>query len=62
VAFNTDQDLVIDSSRIRAELDYREILAAHEALRQTVAWERANLPDHSLDYAAEDAEIAELGL
>jgi nucleoside-diphosphate-sugar epimerase len=62
VSFNTDQDLVTDSSRIRAELGYVEVVAPGEALRQTVAWERKNLPDQSLDYAAEDAVIAELGL
>jgi nucleoside-diphosphate-sugar epimerase len=62
VPFNTDQDLVTDSSRIRAELGYREVLAPDEALRQTVAWERENLPDQPFDYAAEDAVIAELGL
>jgi hypothetical protein len=52
----------VDSSRIRVELGYKEVVAADEALRQTVAWERANLPDEPLDYAAEDAVIAELGL
>jgi nucleoside-diphosphate-sugar epimerase len=62
VPFRTDQDLLTDSSRIRAELGYREVTAPAEALRQTVAWERANLPEQPLDYAAEDAVIAELGL
>jgi nucleoside-diphosphate-sugar epimerase len=62
VPFNTDQDLVSDSSRIRAELGYTEVVAPAEALRQTVAWERDNLPEQPLDYAAEDAVIAELGL
>jgi nucleoside-diphosphate-sugar epimerase len=59
---NTDQDLATDSGRIRAELGYLEVLASDEALRQTVAWERQNLPDQPPEYAAEDAVIAELGL
>jgi nucleoside-diphosphate-sugar epimerase len=62
VPFNTEQDLVTDSSRIRVELGYTEVVAPDEALRQTVAWERKNLPDQPLDYAGEDAVIAELGL
>jgi nucleoside-diphosphate-sugar epimerase len=61
VPFNTDQDLVTDSSRIRAELGCAEAVPQEEALRQTVAWERKHLPDQPLDYAAEDAVIAELG-
>jgi nucleoside-diphosphate-sugar epimerase len=62
VPFNIDQDLVTDSRRIRTELGYTEVVAPEEALRRTVAWERDNLPDPPLDYAAEDAVIAELGL
>jgi hypothetical protein len=62
VPFNTDQDLVTDSSRIRIELGYTDIVAPEEALRQTVAWERAHLPHQPLDYAAEDAVITEMGL
>jgi nucleoside-diphosphate-sugar epimerase len=62
VPFRTDQDLVADSSRIRAELGYTEVVAPGEALRQTVAWERQHLPDQPADYAAEDAVIAELGV
>jgi nucleoside-diphosphate-sugar epimerase len=62
VPFNTDQDLAVDSSRIRAELGYAEVVAPAEALRQTVAWELENLPDQAVDYAEEDAVIAELGL
>ena len=61
-ADRTGQDLVTDSSRIRAELSYTEVVAPEEGLRQTGAWERENLPDQLSDYAAEDAMIAELGL
>jgi nucleoside-diphosphate-sugar epimerase len=60
--FNTDQDLAMDSSRIRAELGYRESIDPGEALRRTVAWERANPPAEPVDFAVEDALIAELGL
>jgi uncharacterized protein YbjT (DUF2867 family) len=62
VPFNTDQDLVTDSSRIRAELGYAEVAAPGEALRQTVARELENLPDQVMDYAEEDALNADLGL
>lgn len=51
-------DLALDTTRIRCELGYAERVAPGEALRRTVAWERAvpapagELP---VDYAAEDA-------
>ncbi len=54
--------LMVDSSRIRAELGYREILTREEGLRHTVAWERTHPPEEidpaKFDYAAEDAAIA----
>lgn len=55
--WNPQQHLVIDSTRIRHELGYSEIVPADEALRRTVAWERANAPQFDpadYDYAAED--------
>ena len=61
-ADRTGQDLVTDSSRIRAELGYTEVVAPEEALRQTVASERENLPEQPSGYAAEDAVLAESGL
>jgi nucleoside-diphosphate-sugar epimerase len=61
VPFNTEQDLVVDTSRIRAELGFREIADPDEALRQTVAWERDHLPELPVDYATEDALLAESG-
>jgi nucleoside-diphosphate-sugar epimerase len=52
---NTDQDLVTDTTRIRQELGYREEVPAAEALRSTVAWERANPPQTpAFDDASED--------
>ncbi len=53
----------VDSSRIRHELGYREVVPLQEAVRRTVAWERANPPDidpDRFDYAAEDALLAQI--
>jgi nucleoside-diphosphate-sugar epimerase len=54
-----EQDWEADSSRIRQELGYRESVIRKEAIRRTIAWERANPPEefnpHKFDYAAEDA-------
>lgn len=58
------QDLVADTSRIRWELGYVEPVARGEALRRTIAWERAERTlggPRPPDYAAEDAVLAELG-
>ena len=56
---NAEQDIVVDSSRIRRELGYEERVGLEEALRRTVAWERANPPKEvdpkEFDYAVEDA-------
>jgi nucleoside-diphosphate-sugar epimerase len=61
---NTDQHLVVDTTRIRQELGYREPVSRDEALRGTVAWERAHPPEkidpEMFDYAAEDALLAGL--
>jgi nucleoside-diphosphate-sugar epimerase len=56
--------LTTDTSRIRAELGYKERISREEALRQTIDWERANPPTQvnpaQFDYAAEDAVLAKL--
>jgi nucleoside-diphosphate-sugar epimerase len=61
---NTDQQLVVDTSRIRRELGYTELVAHDESLRRTIAWERSHPPAQidagQFDYAAEDAILAEL--
>jgi nucleoside-diphosphate-sugar epimerase len=61
---NTAQDLVTDSTRIRADLGYRELVGLDEALERTIAWERTNPPEQvdpaQFDYAAEDAALAAL--
>jgi nucleoside-diphosphate-sugar epimerase len=59
---NFEHHLSYDTTRIRAELGYREGLPRAEALRRTIHWERAHPPDHldpnEFDYAAEDAVLA----
>ncbi len=61
---NTDQHLVVDTTRIRKELGYAEAASRDEALRRTIAWERMHPPDAvdpgQFDYAAEDAVLAGL--
>jgi len=63
--FNFDQDLVMDSSRIRRELGYEESGPREEAVRRTVGWEREHPPEEidaaEFDYAAEDTALAEKG-
>ena len=57
---NTAQHLVASSERIRQELGYRELLPREEAIRRTIAWERANPPAASLaqfNYDAEDEAL-----
>jgi nucleoside-diphosphate-sugar epimerase len=58
---DTRQDWSVDSSRIRRELGYREMVPVGEALRRTVEWERENpltqVPERLFDYAAEDEVI-----
>jgi nucleoside-diphosphate-sugar epimerase len=53
-----------DCARIRSELGYQEPVRREEALRQTIAWERASPPIRidpvQFDYAAEDAALARL--
>jgi len=59
---NTAQHVVASSDRIRKELGYRELLPREEALRRTIAWERANppvTPVAQFHYDAEDAALAQ---
>lgn len=59
---NLDQDWVADTSRIRTELGYAEPVPRSEAIRRTIAWERAHPPAQyspaGFDYPAEDAALA----
>jgi nucleoside-diphosphate-sugar epimerase len=56
-----EQHLVMDSTRIRRELGYREVENRAEALVRTVAWERAHLPPRidpqEFNYVTEDAAL-----
>jgi nucleoside-diphosphate-sugar epimerase len=65
-AFDLTQDFVVDSRRIRDELGYAEHVDPDEALRRSIAWERANpqRPEEQhpqfvdrYDYEAEDAAL-----
>ena len=60
LGYNTSQHWFVDSSRIRNELGYSEVIPIDEALRRTVEWERTQPLQESvqtpylLDYAVED--------
>lgn len=57
------QHLDVDSSRIRRELGYTEIVPLDAALRQTIEWERAEPPSFDVaqfDYPAEEEALAGL--
>ncbi len=60
---NYEQDLVVDGSRMRAELGYGDVVPWEEAVRRALAWEVAHPPKRMnprvLDYALEDAAVAE---
>jgi nucleoside-diphosphate-sugar epimerase len=60
--YQPQQDLVLDTTKLRNELGYAETVPPDEALRRTVTWERAN-PSPAGDpgaeeYATEDAALA----
>jgi nucleoside-diphosphate-sugar epimerase len=56
---------ILDTSRIREELGYAEVIPSEEAMRRAVEWERANPPAQfdpaSFDYDAEDAALQAMG-
>ncbi|MEM6528805.1 MAG: NAD-dependent epimerase/dehydratase family protein, partial [Chloroflexota bacterium] len=55
------QDVVLDSTRIREEAGFDEVVAFEDGLQRTVAWDVENtLPEMKpMDYTAEDALISE---
>lgn len=63
--FDFTQQYEVDSSRIRRQLGYSEIVTFDEALRRTIGWERANRPEQVLpedfNYDTEDAALAARG-
>jgi nucleoside-diphosphate-sugar epimerase len=58
--YDFGQDYVVDSTRIRDELDYREAIDEDTALERTIDWERRNPPAAAppSDYTAEDEALA----
>lgn len=58
------QDWIVDTTRIRTELGYDDLVSLDEGLLRTVAWERANAPENipkaEYDYEAEDRVLAEI--
>jgi nucleoside-diphosphate-sugar epimerase len=56
------QDYAVDSSRIRRELGYSELVPEEVALRRTIEWQRENPPESvdpgDFDYDAEDRVLA----
>jgi nucleoside-diphosphate-sugar epimerase len=57
--FNAEHHWTPDSTRIRAELGYRESISREAALARTVAWERAHpapFDPAAFDYDAEDGD------
>lgn len=59
-----EHHLVADTTRIRAELGYKERVGREEGLKLTIAWERENPPAEidpkQFDYPAEDAALEKL--
>ena len=59
---NNAQHWAADSTRIRRELGYRELVPVDEALHRTIDWARTHPPGEfnpqKFDYAAEDAAAA----
>jgi nucleoside-diphosphate-sugar epimerase len=64
--FNAKQHLVVDTTRIREDLGYREVLSQDEAIRRTAEWERNNPPakmdPKQFDYESENELLKELGI
>jgi nucleoside-diphosphate-sugar epimerase len=60
--YNTAQHWFVDTTRIRQELGYKEIVSPEEALKRTIDWQRSHPPKEIsqwtgkelLDYATED--------
>src|SRR5262249_43014907 len=57
-------DIVGDTSKLRADLGYREPVPLDQAMARTVAWERQHPPEKfdatSFNYTAEDAVLERL--
>lgn len=63
IPFDTQQELVLDTTKIRERFNYMEAISHDEGIRRTVQWELANLPNESpFDYNQEDRMIHTLNL
>jgi len=61
ITLRTEQNIIVESNRIREELGFREAFTFEEGLKKTIAWELANLPmDIDHDYDKEDAILKKL--
>jgi nucleoside-diphosphate-sugar epimerase len=64
--FNTRQHLVVDSTRIREELGFKEEISQNISIERTVEWERcnppANIDTRQFDYKTEDDVLKKLGI
>lgn len=62
---NTDQNLIVDTERIRRELGFSESVSREAAIQNTVEWELENPPDDidpaQFDYTAEDGALSAMG-
>lgn len=58
---NAKQHLVSDSTRLREELGFNEIVSFDEGIQRTIQWERANPSFSDIDYKIEDNILSELG-
>lgn len=60
--YQPNQDLVMDTGKLRRELGFDESVPDNEGLRRTIEWERANPPESGdpgpAEYAAEDAALS----
>jgi nucleoside-diphosphate-sugar epimerase len=60
--YEPNQDLVVDTSRLRDELRFTEVHSMDEGLRRAIEWERANPPPvgdpGAAEYAAEDTALS----
>jgi nucleoside-diphosphate-sugar epimerase len=44
--YDTNQHMVYDTSALRGDLGYVELVPQDEALRRTIAWDRAHGPEN----------------
>ena len=61
-SMNLEQNLNMDSMKIRRELGFRETMSRLQALERTVQWDRSHPPEQTdptqFDYSAEDVILA----